>query len=89
MKTLKNLTDLLKEVGLRQTAMERSYKRRDHREVLIRGWITFEGKIKERRAQADALFAKLEESGFELTFKSFDSDGELWVMAKVELADGF
>lgn len=90
MKTLKEFTGLLADCGARGCKMERSYKRDGHREVLIRGWITIEGNVRARRGGAKEFFAVLQAAGYELTFTNYSpEDGEMWVQAKVALAEGF
>lgn len=93
MKTLQNLTDALKAAGCIKPKMERSYKRRDHRETLVSAWLRTGGKSsqKERKEQAAGVFAALRSEGFELTSDYWDyAAGEathIWVQAKVALPD--
>ena len=90
MKTLEQLTDAIKAAGAVKPRMERNYKRKDHRETLVRAWIPT-SKGTSRKAQAEALFKRLRAEGFDLTYTSWDyATGEptaIWVQARVELAD--
>lgn len=97
MKTLKNFTDALVAAGCVQPRMERSYKRSDHREVLVFAWLHTGtgGKATKgmRKTQAEEVFAKLRKEGFELTYDSWDYEaGEatrITVQAKVAPSDMF
>jgi hypothetical protein len=95
-KTLKNLTNCLLVSGCVKPKKERNYPRAaGYREPLVSAWLPTNGRNKanERKADAEAVFVRLREQGFELTHTSYEySTGEptrLWVQAKVALAEDF
>lgn len=101
MKTLKDFTAALKAAGCFGVTMERSYKRvAGFREVLVHcffEWPTQEklsAKMKTEKAKAiySNILNQLKAAGFELTHESWEWSGrgnvEIWVQAKVALADG-
>lgn len=101
MKTLKEFTDTIRAAGCFNVKMERSYKRRDHRETLVCCYIKWRTKtklkVKERDAEGKAILADLvkvlTEEGFELTSSSWEhSPGgnvEIWVQGKVAPSDQY
>lgn len=94
MKTLKDFTEAIVAAGCTSPRMERSYKRREHREVLVFAWLVHQPANKKlRKAQAETVFEKLRAAGFELIYAQWDYvRGEstcIAVQAKVALADEY
>lgn len=82
MLTLQQATDALKGAGFINVRMVRSYKRRDHRECLIEGWLPFAVPKGTKAAPAEAARTTYYTSvmqpirdSLQLTYENFGYDG--------------